>query len=204
VDHSESAAFVVVHQVLYVLQDKGVRLVMPNDAGHLVKQGSLSLAGETMGPPERVLLRDAGYRERLAREPRQQDIVAWDAFGREVPNIPGNLVAVAGKISSVGQGRVAVPFAGNNASSANGFKTPPEPADAREKIDKSKRRGFNACILPKDREFREPALGHFTPFWQIPGAGTMLEWNVSGTEGSTLLPPEMAFAIIEWYDTENR
>lgn len=108
-----------------------------------------------MRTAHRIFLRDAGKRERLAGEASQQHIMLRDRFANMprrllVANVralaEGNiadifiktvLLRITVPVGLIGAYRVLVPLAGENALSADGFKTTADPANTGKQIDKT-------------------------------------------------------------------
>ena len=69
-DDTEGVATIMGNKILHVLQKKGSRTLLGDDPRDVEEKSPLGGAFETMGPPERVLLRHAGNAERLAWKAR--------------------------------------------------------------------------------------------------------------------------------------
>ncbi|MNF02635.1 hypothetical protein D3C80_2018130 [compost metagenome] len=61
-------ALIVIDKILHVLKQKGLGLVMFDDACDIKEKSSLRLVREAVGTAQGVLLTYAGDAERLARE----------------------------------------------------------------------------------------------------------------------------------------
>ncbi|CAM2160959.1 hypothetical protein PT2222_90176 [Paraburkholderia tropica] len=148
-NYVEGAALVVRQQVLDVLQQKGGRPLFGDDARHVEKERALRGALETVRTAERVLLRDARDRKRLARKAREQHVVVGHVGGLERGDIADEGVAFGiglAVVLEIGLLRERIPLARHHAAAAVRLEAHADPADAREQIDetKARRRGAGA------------------------------------------------------------
>jgi hypothetical protein len=141
VDNAERSTLIVVEQVLYVLEYKGLRLVMADYASYLVKQRPLGLAGKPVWAVESVLFRHPGNRKWLTGESRQENIMIRNRPGLDASNVTGDHVRIVGKVGPVGLLRIPIPFAGEDTLSPDLLKPSPQAADAGKKINESKSEG---------------------------------------------------------------
>lgn len=154
-DDTEGAPLIVAFEVFDILQHKNRWLTSRDNSHHVKKQRSLGFAGKAMRTAHRIFLRDAGKRERLAGEASQQHIMLRDRFTNMprrllVANVralaEGNiadifiktvLLRITVPVGLIGAYRVLVPLAGENALSADGFKTTADPTNTGKQIDKT-------------------------------------------------------------------
>src|SRR5579884_2153656 len=133
-DCFKRAPTIMAEQVTNVFQQKGRGAMLRNDARHLEKQRPLRPAQEPVRAAERVLLRYAGDRERLAGKAGEQHIVLRDVVLAHGADVAGDRVAIA-EIRPVGTLRVDVPLTRKNARAARGLKPQPHAADSSEEIN---------------------------------------------------------------------
>jgi hypothetical protein len=156
--HNDAKRFaaVVALEVFDVFQHENRRAARVKDPHHVEKQRPLGIAGKTVGAAEGVFLGNARQREGLAGKAGQQHVmlrhVLANMFGRllvvdprpvaerDIANILIKTVfrRIAVVVSLIGAHRMFIPFAGENALAADGFKSAPDPANTGEKIDKAK------------------------------------------------------------------
>ena len=101
-DDLEGAPSVMTQQVLYILQEEGCRAVMANNSCDIEEQCALRLVSKTMRAIEGLLLGDPCKGERLAREPREENVEHRDILFGNVTDIARNGMVIVGEIGTVG------------------------------------------------------------------------------------------------------
>ena len=147
VDDLEGAPTIMVHQVLHVLEEKNLRAMMSDNARHIEKQRSLSFAGESVRPVERVFLGDAGDGKRLAGKARKQNVVRRYVCLVDLRDVAGNRVRVTREVRKIGLLRITIPLGRVNAPAADGVEAPAQPADAGEKVDEGESRRGAVIVM---------------------------------------------------------
>jgi hypothetical protein len=134
-NHPERVPFVVIDEIFDVFKNKDRRAMGFKKTGHLKEQGSLGLAEESVRASEGVLFRDSGNGKGLAGKSRDQNIIGWNIFWTDIPDVPGKRV-VSRKIGLIGFPGLFIPFAGEDAFSAGRFEPEPHSTNAGEQVDK--------------------------------------------------------------------
>ena len=133
-DHAEGTPAIMPLKILYVLEQKGARPLLLEDANDIEEERSLCLIEKAVGAAEAVLLGDAREAEGLAGKAAAEDVELGD-----VGHGHGMDVAVRGlaEVGGVGLAAELVPVAGEDAASARPLKGDAKSADAAEEVDEA-------------------------------------------------------------------
>src|SRR5690606_30541683 len=105
--------------------------------GDVEEKRSLRHIRKAVRPSQRILLGDAGDRERLAGESCQQQIVVWNVVFVDLRDVAGeDVVCAIVKVGRVGLAGVLVPLTGEDAAASKLFKRDADAADSGEKVNK--------------------------------------------------------------------
>ena len=109
---------------------------MGDDPRHIEEQRALGFVLKSVRTAERVLLGNAGDRERLTGEAGQQNVMRRDILNGDFGDVAVDFVVVVGEVRGVGLLAVLVPLGRKDALAADGLEAPPQSADAGEQVDK--------------------------------------------------------------------
>src|ERR1051325_1165411 len=137
VDDFERAPWVVPQQVLHVFQHERGRLVMVQDGGDVEEEVALLLVLEAVLAAEAEFLRDARDAEGLAGKSGAENVERRNVGDGHGVNVAMRFLA---EVGFVGDLRVLVPIAGENALAARALERDAEPANAAEEIDEGEGR----------------------------------------------------------------
>ena len=126
--------------------------MMAENARHLKEESALHVTRESVWSSQCVLLAYTSDGEWLARETREQDVMAWHSLGWYLANVTCDRM-VCSEIDAVGLLRVLVPLRRENALAAYCLKALSDPTNTGKKINESK-------LTPAGSSRRKGLLSH--------------------------------------------